>query len=547
MKRIFSILFALVLVLSFSLVTAVPVAAATDYYVATDGSDLYGDGTENWVDNDSSGDWSAGDIGPWATIQHAVDQCTGGDTIIVAAGNYAGAVVNEDLNIIGAAGGGSIITSGVPYKVGKTLYTGFRLDDGADGAEIKNFTMNGDYDSYFWFAVFARNADSVIVDLLTLDNMVQGITNWGGSDWEITNNVITETYPTYGGGIAIYLGADPTDFPHCDNNLVQYNIITTSTEQSGGFTGAAICLWFDERTYEAPTDQSITGNEIKDNSITATGLENQVGIEIGVGGLEGDETKVAACLGVIHDNTVTNNTINNAEWGLYLYVTTNLTVSENTITNCSDCGIYMKDDHANCLINCNNIYGNTNYGLNNTDGATYTRTVDATTNWWGDVSGPYHSSSNPDGLGDAVSDYVDYEPWSYTPDPCEPKSKGFWKNHPDSLEAVLGEGFVLLGDVYEVADFEYAQLVFGNERAKCAEDMLAPQLLAAELNVLHLTHLGLYDGCEVVDQAIIDADLELADYDGTPCSLMIKGKDKQPVLDIKDVLDDFNNGVMCGG
>jgi len=392
-KKFLSILFALVLVLSFSLVTAVPVGANTDRLVPSQ----------------------------YTTIQAAVNAAQPGDTIIVAAGTYAGAIVNEDLTITGAAGGGSVITSGVPYKVGSSLLTGFRLDADADGAEIRNFTMNGNYNTAgkFWFAVYARNADSVIVDSLALDDMVQGITNWGGSNWGITNNVIGDTYPTYGGGIAIHLGADPTNFLHCDNNLVQSNIITTSAVQNGTFTGPAISLWFDERTYMEPTTQSMTGNQIKDNSIIATGLENQVGIEIGVGGLDGDNNpdKVAACLGVIHDNTVQNNTIDNAEWGLYLYVTTNLTVQGNTITNCSDSGIYMKDNHANCLINNNNIYGNTNYGLNNTDGAAYSTTVDATNNWWGHASGPSgdHGRVNRDskviGKGDAVSDNVDWDPW----------------------------------------------------------------------------------------------------------------------------------------
>jgi len=37
--------------------------------------------------------------------------------------------------------------------------------------------------------------------------------------------------------------------------------------------------------------------------------------------------------------------------------------------------------------------------------------IDASYNCWGDASGPYNSTSNPDGLGDAVSDNVDYEPW----------------------------------------------------------------------------------------------------------------------------------------
>ncbi|UCF09893.1 MAG: right-handed parallel beta-helix repeat-containing protein [Candidatus Bipolaricaulota bacterium] len=36
--------------------------------------------------------------------------------------------------------------------------------------------------------------------------------------------------------------------------------------------------------------------------------------------------------------------------------------------------------------------------------------VDATGNWWGDPTGPFHSS-NPGGLGDAVSNHVLFDPW----------------------------------------------------------------------------------------------------------------------------------------
>lgn len=42
----------------------------------------------------------------------------------------------------------------------------------------------------------------------------------------------------------------------------------------------------------------------------------------------------------------------------------------------------------------------------------YTAAVqDADNNWWGDASGPYHDPSNPAGLGDGVTDNVDFEPW----------------------------------------------------------------------------------------------------------------------------------------
>ena len=37
--------------------------------------------------------------------------------------------------------------------------------------------------------------------------------------------------------------------------------------------------------------------------------------------------------------------------------------------------------------------------------------VDAESNWWGDATGPYHPTANPGGLGDSVSDYVDFDPW----------------------------------------------------------------------------------------------------------------------------------------
>ena len=57
-----------------------------------------------------------------------------------------------------------------------------------------------------------------------------------------------------------------------------------------------------------------------------------------------------------------------------------------------------------------------------------TTTADAENNYWGDPSGPYHPTTNPNGKGDAVSDYVDYDPWlSDCPLPgCLPPVGGVW-------------------------------------------------------------------------------------------------------------------------
>jgi hypothetical protein len=83
---------------------------------------------------------------------------------------------------------------------------------------------------------------------------------------------------------------------------------------------------------------------------------------------------------------------------------TGSTISNNRI------GIYFFGDSSldSLEAHFNNIVGNSDYGVLN-DG--FGGTVNATHNWWGNASGPYHESENPDGLGDEVSDNVDFRPW----------------------------------------------------------------------------------------------------------------------------------------
>jgi len=60
--------------------------------------------------------------------------------------------------------------------------------------------------------------------------------------------------------------------------------------------------------------------------------------------------------------------------------------------------------------NFNEITGNGEYGVRVVGTPTNGFVLDAINNWWGDASGP-----NSGGTGDAVSDYVDYEPWLCAP------------------------------------------------------------------------------------------------------------------------------------
>ncbi|KPJ72140.1 hypothetical protein AMJ52_07270, partial [candidate division TA06 bacterium DG_78] len=109
---------------------------------------------------------------------------------------------------------------------------------------------------------------------------------------------------------------------------------------------------------------------------------------------------------------ISNNTISQNYWyyGIECRNNSSPIIDSNTIS--MNRGGITCSDSANPVINYNNIIDNFEYGVLNEDSNV---TVDARYNWWGDASGPYHPDSNPGGLGDSVSDYVNFTPWLDAP------------------------------------------------------------------------------------------------------------------------------------
>ena len=111
--------------------------------------------------------------------------------------------------------------------------------------------------------------------------------------------------------------------------------------------------------------------------------------------------------------TIRNNTISNWQHGIHLVssVGDGSTITNNIITNNVSTGSGIHIDAvvnaANVKVNYNNILGNQTYGVNNLG----TGTLDASKNWWGDISGPKQATTNPGGKGNSVSNNVNYEPW----------------------------------------------------------------------------------------------------------------------------------------
>jgi len=82
-------------------------------------------------------------------------------------------------------------------------------------------------------------------------------------------------------------------------------------------------------------------------------------------------------------------------------------IEENEISRNSK-GIVVVEAIAGVTIHNNNIQDNADYGVKNT---TPQYPVDATDNWWGNISGPFHASLNPGGAGNVVSDGILFNPW----------------------------------------------------------------------------------------------------------------------------------------
>jgi len=156
-----------------------------------------------------------------------------------------------------------------------------------------------------------------------------------------------------------------------------------------------------------------------------------------------------------HSNFFASNTFSNCSTGIYLRKSDNTTIKDNIVSHCRDDGVSIwnswgtlleRNIISHCLragiglgsnnvtivsntitqntigielweyaenkdleISHNNIYDNTKWGIRSMD--VTPGTVDASYNWWGHSSGPFHIDQNPNGNGDNTSWRVNVDPW----------------------------------------------------------------------------------------------------------------------------------------
>lgn len=119
---------------------------------------------------------------------------------------------------------------------------------------------------------------------------------------------------------------------------------------------------------------------------------------------------------------------NNGRQGLSVTRGNNTDISNNIFKNNGQCGMKLNGDKFTIE---NNVIRDNGWGIwiqsatnseahynnivDNEIGVWADTIIDAIYNWWGDATGPYHPTANSGGLGDAVSDNVDFFPWLESP------------------------------------------------------------------------------------------------------------------------------------
>ena len=324
-RKIFGVLFIMVLLLGIGLFTSLPAAAdeTVTYYVSTTGDDTL---TSDNVTAET----------PWATIQHAVDTATDGDTIYVANGTYTEQIlIQKSLTIIGEGAtiqapdsrAGSVTQGSYDYDYIIAAYPA----SGTIDVRIEGFTIDANNEAQtdgtnYLVGAFFRNVSGVDAGLFSCT--IQGFKD--------------EAYKSY--GIKV------------DGNCVltiDHNILSSYTRDGMEIRGSTL------------GNPAVT---ISNNQLTGSALPLQ-GISLidGATGSITDNTvsghtrsaEWAAC-GILVDNSndipVTGNTVENTFYAIFLANAESCTVSNNTLTDYIKRGISL-DTASDNTISGNTITG----------------------------------------------------------------------------------------------------------------------------------------------------------------------------------------------
>ena len=340
----------------------------------------------------------------YCDIQDGINDATSGDTINVAAGTYTeNLVIDKQLILQGAGCGVTTVdaTGGNGIKILSSDVTikdlsitgasghGILITPGAtsirDNIVLDNLVITGSTGH----GVRLDNAISVdnlqVLNCQITNNVGIGINS--ESDTSVTNLLVSDSnidYNKYG----IYLEMEAINV-RIQRTTMNYN----SQRGYWGSNGRVVNLIFEDCEANGNGQRGITVW-----SYDATnGIEGPVLIrrtEMNNNGFRGFHIGAATSYSETVAATVKN-----------------VLVEDSSILNNGNRGIHVDLGLLeNVVVRNSNIVGNSQFGVKHDNFPISSGVVTATCNWWGDPSGPTHST-NDDGVGDTVSDNVSFDPW----------------------------------------------------------------------------------------------------------------------------------------
>ena len=263
-------------------------------------------------------------------------------------------------------------------------------------------------------------ASGLIANNIVKDNGFEGIILAKYTDGVIVEDNTVTGHKLDQDGAGIFAYGDKSNPANCKNNIIRNNTVT------GNIRGI-VAYYAQYCTIQGNTITTDSGAfALGQGGIKLDGANNILVQNNILSSLAGIGIKVQNTWNGVEsfDNTIMGNTITGAQFaGIPIWGGAHdNTFTGNTITGTTELtfwagssweetqadGVFIDDDAGiGNVFHNNTICGNADEGMENQTATT----VDAENNWWGDASGPYHPTTNSVGIGDPVSDYVDYRPW----------------------------------------------------------------------------------------------------------------------------------------
>jgi parallel beta-helix repeat protein len=288
------------------------------------------------------------------SIQSALDSCANNDTVIVGPGTYHENLVWPNvrgIKLTSESGPNTTIIDG--DSIGDVIFIDScpNVDKTTiiDGFTIRNGSPNS---GIFCQAIPEGSSPTIANNIITAN--ICGVSCGFVSPMIIGNMIIGN-----GNGIDLYAS--------------QASIINNNISMNDGHGIAGYIF--------APT---IIGNTISQNSVC---------------GLDGWYASP-----IISYTTISQNSSHGLSFGDGSPIMDHCVIAENGGDGIAFHWAYITYPE----IHYSDIVDNAGYGIGGGDSSNI---VNAVNNWWGDATGPYHPTLNPGGLGDSVSDYVEFDPW----------------------------------------------------------------------------------------------------------------------------------------